>query len=416
LCLAEIATNPPGELAAEAVSRVSTGLQTACMMMVAVLLWMLQRVIGQRFLAYWAVAWFALVLGLFALNVSFHMSAWSRPLLSAYMIFGYVFGMFLYVGCRSYAGGRALHWRDAWLLVPALVIGLVLPGHVPHINALFPPHALIFGGYALLAFAAALRARATEAQTLIGLRLLQIGLAGLVLLFWHYSAVMTWMAARRDPAAGHGYLQYSSLYDAFVELTVAFAQVVLATDSVRRELADANRQLASATEQLALAARTDALTGLLNRRAFEATLADLSAAPSPGSLAVLDLNDLKPLNDTRGHAAGDAALRAVAKALQARTRLGDPVFRMGGDEFLVLLPGVSAEELTRRLEELDQALLNTRLPGLSQPVELSVAWGVAEYPQRADLSAAVDRADAAMYAQKQARKVARGSPVRVTMS
>jgi diguanylate cyclase (GGDEF)-like protein len=398
-----MATNPPAELAAEAVSRVSTGLQTACMVMVAVLLWMLQRVIGQRFLAYWSAAWFALVLGLFALNASFHLEAWARPLLSVYMTAGYVFGMFLYVGCRRYGGGRPLNWRDAWLLVPALAIGLVLPGQVPHINALFPPHALMFGGYALLALAATLRARAAEAQTLIGLRLLQIGLAGMVALFWHYSAVMTWMAVRRDPAAGPDYLQYSSLYDAFVELTVAFAQVVLATDSVRRELADANRQLASATEQLALAARTDALTGLLNRRAFEATLADPTAAPAPGSLAVLDLNDLKPLNDNRGHAVGDAALRAVAKALQARTRLGDPVFRMGGDEFLVLLPGVTAEELTRRLADMGPSLLNTRLPGLSQPVELSVAWGVAEYHNRADLAAAVERADAAMYAHKRAR-------------
>lgn len=394
-----------GELAAEAVSRVSTGLQTACMIMVAVLLWMLNRVIGKRFLGYWSAAWVALVVGLLALNVSFHFPDWSRLLLSMYMMAGYVFGMFLYVGCRSYAGGPPLLWRDAWLLAPALLIGLVLPGQVPQINALFPPHALIFGGYALLAFAATLRTQATEAQTLIGLRLLQLGLVGLVALFWHYGAVMGWMSIRRQLSSSDpDYLQYSSLYDAFVELTVAFAQVVLATDSVRRELADANRQLASATEQLALAARTDALTGLLNRRAFEATLLDPAAAPAPGSIAALDLNDLKPLNDTRGHAAGDAALRAVAKALQARTRLADPVFRMGGDEFLVLLPGVCTDELTRRLEDLEQALHNTRLPGLSMPVSLSVAWGVAEYAQRDDLPAAVERADVAMYTRKMQQK------------
>jgi GGDEF domain-containing protein len=71
--------------------------------------------------------------------------------------------------------------------------------------------------------------------------------------------------------------------------------------------------------------------------------------------------------------------------------------RIGGDEFLVLLAG----------EELERALHNTRLPGLSVPVDLSVAWGVAEYRDRADLAAAVDRADAAMYASKQARKGAR---------
>lgn len=389
-------------------SWVATGLQTASTIMVAALLWLLRRVIVRRFLALWTLGWLALALGLIALNISFHFPQYSRLCHSIYWVAGDLFGFLLFAGCRDYAQGTPLRWPDAWLFVPPIVIGVILPGYFRDFTDLFPAHALFFGGYSLLAFATTLHARTREGQTLIGLRLLQISLFGLVVLFWHYAVVLGWRLFAHGDSSSPEYMKYSSLYDAFMEMALAFAQVVLATDSVRRELTETNRQLAAATEQLAHAARTDALTGLLNRRAFDAMLTDPNATPAPGSIAAIDVNDLKPLNDRLGHAAGDGALRTVARILQARTRLGDPVFRLGGDEFLVLLSGVSTAELTRRLHDADQALLHSRLPGLPTPVDISIAWGVSEYRDRVDLPAAVDRADAAMYAAKQAHKAKTG--------
>lgn len=91
-------------------------------------------------------------------------------------------------------------------------------------------------------------------------------------------------------------------------------------------------------------ATQDALTGLLNRRAFvEAGAAEVERAKRylrPLTVAFLDLDDFKLLNDTKGHAAGDAALRAAARALQGTLRASDRVARLGGDEFGVLLPEI----------------------------------------------------------------------------
>jgi diguanylate cyclase (GGDEF)-like protein len=389
-------------------SYVSTGLQTASVLMVAVLMWFLLRVIGRRFLQYWAMAWTALFGGLLALNVAFQAPAMSRTMLSLYWVAGDLFGFLLFAGCRDYAQNVPLRWSDLWLLVPPALLGIILPGtgaQFQHINSLFPPHAIIFGGYCLLAFAAMMKAPIHEAQTRIGVRMMQVTLLGLVVLFWHYAVVLgRYMFEPLFNAPEPTYLQFSALYDSFVEVSVAFAQVVLATDTVRRDLADANRQLAKASEQLALAARTDALTGLLNRRAFDAMVADVANAPLPGSVAMIDVDGLKPLNDKHGHTAGDSALRAIARALQNKTRIGDPVFRLGGDEFLVMLPGVSTMELTRRLEDLDHALRSTRLPGVPGPIDLGVSWGVAEYRDRAEIAKAVESADAAMYSLKENRK------------
>jgi diguanylate cyclase (GGDEF)-like protein len=331
-------------------------------------------------------------------------TALSRWLLSAYWVGGDLFGFMLYLGCRDFAAPTPLRRRDAWLFVPPVVVGLVLPGYFPNINGLFPAHALIFGGYALLAFAATLRAPTHEGQALIGLRLMQVGLLLLIALFWHYAVLMGWGLLRGMTDAQYpAYLQYSSLYDSFAELSLAFATVVLVTDSVRSELAEANRRLAEASEQLTRAARTDALTGLLNRHAFNDLCADPTGLAPAGSVAVIDMNDLKPLNDRLGHAAGDAALRTIARALQARSRLGDPVFRLGGDEFAMILPGVATDEMTRRMEEVDRALAGARLPGIALPVDVGIAWGVSAYRDRS-IAEAVERADTAMYRCKQERK------------
>jgi diguanylate cyclase (GGDEF)-like protein len=389
-------------------SFVSTGLQTASVLMVAVLMWSLLRLVGRRFVQYWAMGWTSLFSGLLAINVAFQFPDLTRTMLSVHWVAGDLCGFLLFAGCRDYSMGLPIRWRDFWLLGPPVLLGIILPGtasHFQQLNSLLPPHAIIFGGFCLLAFVTTLNVHSKEPQTRIGLRMLQVTLAALVVLFWHYAIVMgryMFIPAPVEPRPA--YLQYSPLYDSFFEVSVAFAQVVLATDAVRRELSQANAQLASATEQLGMAARTDALTGLLNRHAFDTMVSDMTVALPPASLAMIDINDLKPLNDRHGHSVGDSALRAVARALQSRTRIGDPVFRLGGDEFLVLLQGVGPVELTRRMEELDRALLASRLPGLPAPIDIGVSWGVAEYKERSDLSAAVDRADAAMYVCKQARK------------
>jgi diguanylate cyclase (GGDEF)-like protein len=118
----------------------------------------------------------------------------------------------------------------------------------------------------------------------------------------------------------------------------------------------------------------------------------------------VDLDALKPINDTFGHAAGDAAIRAVARAIRQVVRADDLVFRWGGDEFLVVLFGVSEEEARRRLEGLDSMLAAVPLPGSRQPLALTVSAGVAAFAAVAELEKALETADQRMYRRKLRRR------------
>lgn len=107
-------------------------------------------------------------------------------------------------------------------------------------------------------------------------------------------------------------------------------------------------------------ARTDKLSGLLNRHMFEPLLSQLAAQAErrmePLALALLDIDHFKRINDSQGHQVGDAVIRAIAQRLRAHTRDADPLFRWGGEEFLVLLPGCGVAEAQVRLEALRRDL------------------------------------------------------------
>jgi diguanylate cyclase (GGDEF)-like protein len=398
---------------------VVTTFQAAGTVLLAILLRLLARGLPGRFLHYWSVAWVALGIALASLNLSFVLSvispatsAWlHHPALSVYCVCESVFGFCLWAGCREYAGGTPLRRVDLWLLAAPVGFGLIAPVYLPDINVLFPFHAAIFGGFCLLAAIATWPARPDNRQTIIGLRLLRVALAGLVGLFWHYAIAIGWLGATDSGRELH-YLQYSVLYDGLVETLLAFGMVVLGTDSIRlvleaanRKLAETNRRLAEASEQLLTAARTDPLTGLLNRRAYDQMLADRAGTPFAGSVAVVDLNFLKRMNDVHGHSAGDAAIQLVARALRGHFRITDPVFRMGGDEFLVVLEGGRAAELSCRLESVDATLRGNRLPGVPEALDLIIAWGMADFDTAAEFPGAVTQADQAMYACKAQRKI-----------
>jgi len=144
---------------------------------------------------------------------------------------------------------------------------------------------------------------------------------------------------------------------------------------------------------LKLTARTDALTGLLNHTAFQEQLtAELDAADSLALIA-LDVDRFKDVNDQLGHAAGDAALRDVAAAVRSVVRPDDVCGRMGGDEFMLALPGASPLAAERVAERLRLALS-------AAPVTVSI--GIAVYPEHATgRDELMHRADSAMYTSKQ---------------
>src|SRR4030095_1628619 len=160
----------------------------------------------------------------------------------------------------------------------------------------------------------------------------------------------------------------------------------------------------TARDQLELLARMDPLTQALNRHAFHSLLSHPEGgcdAETSGCVAVLDIDGLKPINDTFGHSAGDKAIRAVAKGMRSLVRADDMLFRWGGDEFLMLMFKLPEAEARRRMATLNQILKENGAAWLGIPVTVTVSHGVAGFNSLAERGAAIEAADKAMYEQRQ---------------
>jgi len=173
-------------------------------------------------------------------------------------------------------------------------------------------------------------------------------------------------------------------------------------ESLRAEL-DANRRRIAYLENLA---DRDPLTPVVNRRAF---LRELERAKSyaeryggAASLVFLDLDGMKALNDSHGHACGDRALMVVAETLVANVRASDVVGRLGGDEFGVILARADAAAAAEKAAGLAETVASARIDTEDGGFALSVSWGVVELGGTRDAADAMERADRAMYAQKRA--------------
>ncbi|MBC3760792.1 EAL domain-containing protein [Quadrisphaera oryzae] len=180
----------------------------------------------------------------------------------------------------------------------------------------------------------------------------------------------------------------------------------------QRELAAERDRSAAHLARIEQLAFTDPLTGLDNRRRFETRLEtalwDARAGGSALAVVLLDLDGFKAVNDTHGHAAGDELLVALAARLRRRLRRADLVCRLGGDEFLLALPGldpvVAAEQVAAVVAQVCQDVTEPVPTGFGE-VAVGVSAGVALHPADGDaVTALVHVADQRMFAQKRAHR------------
>jgi diguanylate cyclase (GGDEF)-like protein len=186
-------------------------------------------------------------------------------------------------------------------------------------------------------------------------------------------------------------------------------------DRLRRELGRTQARLGEVERM----ADQDALVPLNNRRAFMREMSRVlhfaGRYGSQASLIYLDLNGLKQINDTLGHAAGDAAISKVAELLKHSVRDFDVVGRLGGDEFAVVLAQTPLDQARDRAEQLAGTIRATTIPWHEHLIKLDTAYGVYPLEVDADPAAALAAADRAMYAQKQRMKQARGADASATV-
>jgi diguanylate cyclase (GGDEF)-like protein/PAS domain S-box-containing protein len=170
-------------------------------------------------------------------------------------------------------------------------------------------------------------------------------------------------------------------------------------------------------ERLAHLALADELTGLPNRRAFFDALERLVAAMqrrgSHAAVAILDIDEFKRINDTFGHAAGDEVLRTVARVCARNLRQEDVIARIGGDEFAVQLPDLTAAEAAEIVERVRARLEETPIAVGGRMVTVTVSAGVSEIDPAAATMVSIMRADALLYEAKCAgrNRVAAGAPL-----
>lgn len=164
------------------------------------------------------------------------------------------------------------------------------------------------------------------------------------------------------------------------------------------------RAQADVIQDLEKTATEDGLTGLVNRRGWDAALAKAFANyqryARDAAVVVLDMNFFKQINDTYGHAAGDAALLKVASVLEAETRASDLCARPGGDEFGVLLLENQPETAIMKAAHLQEILNGTVLHYRGDEIALSVSVGVATLSEADTLRMVLDLADGRLYEEK----------------
>jgi diguanylate cyclase (GGDEF)-like protein len=200
---------------------------------------------------------------------------------------------------------------------------------------------------------------------------------------------------------------FNTYLDLLLNISLGYGMVLLLMEDAKREVQDAHAELAVAHDRLRRESMYDSLTGSLNRRAFAEGVGLETAKGSFGAVALLDVDNLKPVNDGYGHRTGDAVLQHLVLTLRAELQPAERFFRWGGDEFLIVMPGTRAEDARERLLAALASCEPLVIEGVDEPLVVEASLGVADYASAEGLDASIDRADASMYAQKAQRRLAR---------
>ena len=176
--------------------------------------------------------------------------------------------------------------------------------------------------------------------------------------------------------------------------------------SLEKQVIERTHELESAKQIAEQMARTDSLTGLKNRRAFFEYARVIHGSASRFSrhysVIMIDIDHFKKVNDTCGHQVGDAVIKGLANTIEKIIRSADVAGRIGGEEFAIVLPETSAENVMNLAERLRLSFSEINMPMIGPELQLSVSVGIAEHKSEdSSIEDVMSRADAALYQAKE---------------
>jgi len=369
---------------------IATAAQLAGSVVLALFFVLLERHDPRPYLADWLAAWIAQAVALAVFLASLR---WGSTIsLAAYLFLEAGHGLLLCAAARHYHGRSLRRSRYGWMLLPLGAWAAAGPVLISDPLVLHATQYAVLGATELAA-AALLWPRHEPAG--MGVRLTSQVLALIGLLHALHVAAFAGLFGPDAPTLL--LLQAGPFVTLLLQTLLALGMVLTVMESTQRALATSNAHLQEAEHRLKILAETDPLTGCFNRRVFRELVDGVRSGREgmQGAVLMLDMDDLKDVNDRQGHAAGDDAIRRAAEAIRGHTRATDIVVRWGGDEFVVVIPGASGAYAQARRDEVANSLAIIGLPASA---------GLAVYEAGKDIMVAVDEADREMYAAKAIRK------------
>ncbi len=213
-------------------------------------------------------------------------------------------------------------------------------------------------------------------------------------------------------ARGFEMLPYTGFLDMLLEMLFGIGLIIWAMEDTERRLAALHARTVDDTRRSQRRAWLDPLTETHNRFFLDEIRSELEESDAGGSIVLIDIDGLKRINDQEGHEEGDRAIWTVAAGIKKLVRGNDHVIRWGGDEFLVILPGMDEELARRRFymlpAKIDEVKQSPRPGGKPYVKFLAASVGVHPYSRRVSLDLALSQADRVMYERKRAHRELRG--------
>ena len=380
-------------------SKIGLIIQLTGVILITILTIFLQRSLKAIALKYWTYAWLCLSFSLISLRFAFSYQQQSESLYSLYFFGEYIFGFMLVAGCRSLHKDEELNKPSELLIIPFGILAIGLPLYSTDFEQIYNIHTLLLSGF----FAAAFLALRGSKSKGFGWRVMHVSVALLAIDFFMFFAIFS---ARQFFEFPTDFLQFNSVFDLVLQTALGFGMVIVLLEKLLADFRAANEKLEDAHQRLEELVHTDPLTAAFNRHAFYGFVKDHGSDSEAisGCVGFFDIDDMKEINDRFGHAAGDQAIRTVAKAIREIIRAEDLIYRWGGDEFFVIMVSMEAEMATLRMQRLEGMLSGILLEDMTDPIDIGVSCGFTDFEDSTALEKAIKKADSEMYRRKQRRK------------